>query len=578
MKSKLSQNVFTLLSVILLSSCGSSNPGGKTSSDKQKPMDENATVVSVYNWDGGYGTDWLRNAIARFKETVKDKSYENGKKGADFDVTPDKRNTAVSSVTSFDSSDYELYFTEKVDYNLFTKAQGGNRLLDLTDILTTNNSYEPDKKIIDKFTEDSKEFIGIEEADKTTHYYAIPHYIGMYGIVYNADIFESKHFYYDDSNQIQAMSRKTTKGVGPDGVKGTYDDGLPRTYEEFFNLCSYIASQNMFPMHWTGQYADQYLSGLFRSLVTNHDGAQLTKAKSTFTGNYKVVSLNADLTPKVTKNGNHATSIETEDSALEDKAGSRHDVYRTEGNYYAAEFISRLVRSDYGTSSYFSSDAWKSDYSHIQAQQDFVRSGTDFHVQNSYAMLVDGPWWEGEASETFGKMAKRDEKYAKGNRNFAWMPLPWAKESQIGNKPTLYDDINSYCFAKANIPDSHKEVIKDFLKFVSTDAELNEFTKLTGVKKNLNYTVLDSTMAKMTPYEKSLASYLEDATIVNPNSKNQYYLSHVNDYDDVRYYLADFGTSSYNPASAFYARNNNEYLVPTPESWFASYYKAKQQL
>ena len=47
---------------------------------------KNVTVIYVTNFNGGVGTLWFDNAAERFKELVKDKSYEEGKHGVHFEV------------------------------------------------------------------------------------------------------------------------------------------------------------------------------------------------------------------------------------------------------------------------------------------------------------------------------------------------------------------------------------------------------------------------------------------------------------------------------------------------------------
>ena len=54
------------------------NPGGGGNTEK---IDTSRTQLYVFNFYGGYGSDWLTAAKARYEELHKDDVYEDGKKG-----------------------------------------------------------------------------------------------------------------------------------------------------------------------------------------------------------------------------------------------------------------------------------------------------------------------------------------------------------------------------------------------------------------------------------------------------------------------------------------------------------------
>ena len=145
-----------------------------------------------------------------------------------------------------------------------------------------------------------------------------------------------------DNGDLCAVTSKE-KGNGPDGIKGTYDDGLPATYDQFFDLCAYIRAQDIYSVHWTGQYYTMHLSELYRSLAANVDGPENTMLSSTYDGTVtNAIKLNDAGSPaKITyEEGRtvHAASITTEQVKVEDKQGSREGAYRTLGNYYGGGF------------------------------------------------------------------------------------------------------------------------------------------------------------------------------------------------------------------------------------------------
>lgn len=564
---------FALLSLAsTLAACNghSSSSGGTTDVE-----DPNKTQLNVYSYNGGYRAEWLDKAAAAFEEVAKNKSYESGKTGVQIHIHRDKANKAVTDVTQLDNSKDEVFFTEHVPYTGFTNAQGGNRFLDLTDIITETSPYDS-KTIESKMTDAQKNYL-LENG----RYYAIPHYSGFYGIIYNVDTFEQNNFYIDVDGDLCAVTSKE-KGNGPDGIKGTYDDGLPATYDQFFDLCAYIRAQDIYSVHWTGQYYTMHLSELYRSLAANVDGPENTMLSSTYDGTVtNAIKLNDAGSPaKITyEEGRtvHAASITTEQVKVEDKQGSREGAYRTLGNYYGGEFVQRLLHAEYGGNDYFSDKAFTDTYSHLNAQSDFVRSGTAYATKSNgksvnYAMLVDGPWWESEARETFDQLEKSDPNLAKEKRNFGWMPLPYPTQDMVGTKPTIYDNIAAFAFAKSSLSEGKAAAAKDLLRFVYSDDQLVEFTKDTGVKRNLKYDIPEDAYDAMTPYGKSLARYMDGANIVFPYVNSTYFQSNLSTLTgSTQYYQANFNGKTYNAPAAFRSISDL-----TAEKWFSAFYQAKK--
>ena len=69
---------------------------------------------------------------------------------------------------------------------------------------------------------------------KNGSYYALPHYEIYTGLVYDADLFTEKAFYFAKGGGW--TDEDSEKSCGPDGIYNTYDDGLPSSYEEFYKM------------------------------------------------------------------------------------------------------------------------------------------------------------------------------------------------------------------------------------------------------------------------------------------------------------------------------------------------------
>ena len=168
-------------------------------------------------------------------------------------------------------------------------------------------------------------------------------------------------------------------------------------------------------------------------------------------------------------------------------------------------------------------------YTQVQAQEDFVRS--DGTKTEHSAMLMDGCWWEMEATRTFDRIQQQTNIDYRGN--FAWMPLPMptqdgaddrAEKLSAGQKGyTLADTHNSLAFIGKNVSDDVYALCKDFLQFANTDESLGEFTMITNTTKALNYTMTADQKAAMSEYGKALMDMQEKANLVYTFSQNTFY-------------------------------------------------------
>ena len=89
----------TMLLAIAL--CFSAVACGSSDGDKG-----NKTVITVTNYNGGVGTEWLNQAAARFMEENADKSYEEGKVGVFVDI----EGTQENRLGGIKTSGYNIFF------------------------------------------------------------------------------------------------------------------------------------------------------------------------------------------------------------------------------------------------------------------------------------------------------------------------------------------------------------------------------------------------------------------------------------------------------------------------------------
>ncbi len=494
---------------------------GCTSGGGNAQIDQSKTQIYVSNFSGGYGSEWLDALKTRFEEAHKDDVVEEGKKGVQV-VIDNIKNTADTDSTKILDGRNEVYFTEQSSY--FTlKSQGV--LGDITDAVSSTLPGES-SSILDKMSNEQKSFYGINENGET-HYYAVPHYSGYFGITYNVDLFDEKGFYFAKTPTSDRLAdqfitaRNSKKSAGLDGVEGTSDDGLPTTYEEYFKLCDYIAQKGCTPFLSNGHNYKDYLTWLINALTTTYEGKDEMSKVYSLEGSVSTLATISDGALKMDEN---PMVLSTENG---------YETARMAGKYYAIKFMEKI----FSNSNYHNTKITNSGYSHTDAQTDFLYAGND-GVTDSVAMLSDGIWWENEAKSTFEAMAQaKGDSFSRMNRHFAFMPLPQATEEKVKeHKSTLHDVLFSFCFMKSNVADSKKAIVKEFIKFCNTDTSLVEYTYTTNTPKALNYTMSETDLAKMSPFGRSVYELKAKSDIVYPCSSSPFYANNQSSFAPSKQY------------------------------------------
>ena len=255
-----------MASIVSLSACaGLVSCGGVGGGTRQNAED----TIYVYNFNGGYGSAWLEKAKV---------AYEAKNPNVTIKINKQKPISGLSSTDVATGRD-ELWFSDMTPYYTFW-ADG---VVDsITPALTAANPYDGGKTIESKLTAEQKEFLKING-----EYYAVPHYSGYMGLFYNVETFEDYGFYlkkdkptetYAENPDGYFTSYAEDFSYGPDGEEGTYDDGLPATYEEFLYLLDYMSkngfnyTDNKSPLISNGANNEQYVGETMYSFITDYMG------------------------------------------------------------------------------------------------------------------------------------------------------------------------------------------------------------------------------------------------------------------------------------------------------------------
>ncbi len=474
--------------------------GGSGDKELDDAKKSGKLILNVATYDGGIGTDWIKQSKAEFEALYANTKF--GDKTGVYVNTIGNKQLGGDTIVN-DSLKYDVYFTEMVDYYSFVNK---GKLADISDIVTgafpTEFGVSADEGTIEgKLQSSWKQYLTAKDGK----YYAIPFYDGIYGMFYDVDLFEENNWYFNKSGVFGGAGEKS---VGLDGIAGTDDDGLPETYEQFNEMLYGIASTGTVPFSYAGGV--QYVQRMLANLWSNYEGLDKMSLNSTFSGTANIITSFDGDEPVI-----EATEINSSNGYLLQKQA---------GKYYALNFLENVIlgSTDNYSGSIINGNGFR------QAQTNFV-TGKYKNGSTVYAMLIDGVWWENEASSDFELVAKRNPDQTKATRKFGFMPVPKASADQGYTKQTLVSQNNSYCFINAN--SEHLDVAKLFLQFVHTNKQLANFTIATSVTRSLNYTIADDQLAKCSYYGQSIYKMKKNADVYYPVSSIDYVINNSGYFD-----------------------------------------------
>lgn len=499
-------------------------------------VDTTKAQLYIANYNGGFGTEWLTNAAKRFEEKYKDVEFLPGTKGVQILISNSKT-SGDTWISTADSSINEIFFTENFIYGDYISQ---NALLDITDVVTDNLSASTVLQSVtgstidlgdtgtveDKLTEDQKAYYDVDGK-----YYALPHYLGTMGIVYDIDLFNDEKLYLaaDKNNGNNGFIIRDTdaRSNGPDGVAGTNDDGLPATFEEFYALCAYMKEKSIVPLAWS---VSAYMNKLLDTVYAQNAG-------------YEEYMLNYSL------NGTSNTLLDDNLQPMGPVEITPENAYllaRQEGLYASLDFIYNIVTKQLYGAQYCYSSAM----THLEMQEEFLKSR--FNAKPDIAMVVEGNWWENEAAAVWTDMEKTPGA-AKSERNLGFMPMPFLNESLVGTKRTLVDANYSAAFIKAAIAEEKIPLAKLFLQFTSTEAELQHFTTCVGQPRNFIYDLTDEQYNSLSTFQKTVWDLKYEADVVYPYSDTPLYSAYPSDFRFEHFYESAYlGISYAQPYQDFY--------------------------
>jgi hypothetical protein len=321
-------------------------------------------------------------------------------------------------------------------------------------------------------------------------YYGLPFFATPAGAIYDADLFGREGLYFDAQGNIGATKADVAAkncSTGPDGKLGSYDDGMPNTWNQFAELMDYMVSSNITPFIWCGAYT--YQRGYFFTQVyANYEGI---------------------------RDFNTLYNLEGEDSQFgtitQDNAWQLAGQEGRLAAYYTVKHILSNPK-------YYHTDSMDGTMTHKLAQKTFIES---VNTANPIAITFEGSYWENECREYFDSMSQF-EGYGYGERDFRMLPIPNYEGTKLDgtNASTQKDNRQVMNMVNADgsaiyVSAQAKELAlaKEFVKFMHSREMLVLTTQISAAIRPFDYDFEPEEFNACTKYGQNLITMMNDENV-----------------------------------------------------------------
>lgn len=472
--------------VFLLSAIACAALGTVGCSHQESKIDTSKTQLYVQLYTNNlslYPTAYY-GAKTDFEERYKDVSFEEGKKGVEVVY---HMNDLINPDTFNDGIDEVYWNTTRNPLELNKRGL----LMDISELYSKPLNYDfVTQKTNDNDTTDTLENLMRANRKETVKgndgkYYGVPCVSDYYGLVYDIDLFNEKNYWFAENGTDFVTSATDKKSAGPDGEFGTYDDGCPATFDDFYKLCTKIAADGYYPMTWS-QQTDSYVADLQMSMGANESGIEEYQLNYNFDGTAKTLLKMEG--GKIAKDDAGNPII---DSELKIVPQNGYELKRQKCNLTSLQFIKHIIENNW-----MNPDTENNAFSYKDAQEQFLlgKRYKELGVTNRKraAMIVEGSWWVSEASGTFAAMEEKfGEADSKKNRNFGMLPLPKSTQDKVGEPWTLLERATGDGFVTKQIADFKKPLALSFLQSLYTHKSMLRFAKDAGAILPVKFTLSD---------------------------------------------------------------------------------------
>ena len=463
---------------------------GLTGCSGFRRFDPNKTQLYVGLYNGGWGSEWLNDAKARFEDAYPDYEIVITAMKDEYEYATLKNNIA----TDFN----DMYITACSYYNYIKDEQ----ILDITDAVTKDMADlgEAGESVESKMDEGHRSFYKTAEG----RYYAVPFGSSVWGLNYDVDLFEENELFISVSDGSGSGITWTTgkegaaaKSAGRDGKTGTYDDGCPVTWKDFQALLRRMKSKNITPFIWSNEVG--YRNQMLLSLWADSEGAKNFEKIKTLSGTF--------------------TDYKGEEQTLSEATG--YKINLMQGKYNAVEFAAYISSNEYY-------DRSTGTFGFTETQDVYIESrhAASLGDRNRIAFLVDGGHWynEDEAYIEETNHSRYPDDYGKTGRRFSVMPFPVFGD-EVNTTATYLESSHEFAMF-VNAQTERAELAALFIRFLCTDESLRRTTMMSGLHRNYEYTLDEDEIAQMPYYYQQLYKLQssEDVDIVNVRQSNDFYI------------------------------------------------------
>ena len=492
------------------------------------------TEIKVCNFHGGIGSVWIDQAAERYAKIMAGKSYATGKRGVYININ--KRMGVTGVVANASTSPDHIFFAERQCMPTIW-GQGGV-VMSLNDIVydETRQGGTLENSIFDTAKAAIKGKINGQE-----HYFALPHYEFHGGASYNREIFDEYGAYFADEscnpeyiNQFESKYGNSNfifpgllneddavKSVGPDGLYGTEDDGLPASFEQLVVLCEFFkTSCEISPFVVSGKFTEHtnyFITGLWTALA----GQEQMLNYYDFNGKVEVVT--GFTNEPIMEGVEYIKKPITEWVDMTTATGYYGS--QMAAKYYAIAFLEILEKEGY-----YSPESHNNEISHLNAQSVLIYGGkASKSPYSKSAMLMEASYWYNESEENLcfdNYITLTGDTHEIDLRQMA-LPTAYttaqhearltqeeydalSEADRLGKEAhrasALIDIGQAYCLVNNNIKDNEeiRPAVIDFVNFLYSESELRYFTMETGMPRAITYELSENQQESMGIYYKKL--------------------------------------------------------------------------
>lgn len=458
-------------------------PGCGREEDPNRPViDPNKTQINVHVSGGGYGREWLDKAARDWEAEPGNEKYQ---------IIPYVNSDEDYLVMENDiknGTGQDIYF---LSHPVISNLINGDYLVDLSDTIEEDILGESES-IRDKmkYPEINDRAFRNREGEGC---YAIPYGDSFTGFIFDFELFRDNGWLLTDSDGNLT--------VGRDGKPGTYDDGQPDTIAEWDAMIQKILIEtNTYPFIYNTTVPG-YETGLIDSLFYQYAGEEEYRTFLEYSG---------EITVDTASGGTEKITVSKEDG---------YKVYGSTGLRIAMEFADKYLTNN---QSWIYPKAYQTtQYSHTDAQKDFLFNFEPTAANPQAALLHEGIWWENE-SRTRGFQTLENRGYPErgyGKREYRIMLYPRI-DGQKETKSVLSALDCGATFVVKSKDAAKQEKMLDFLKYTTKDKYLKGFTLSNGSVRPYKYTLTEGELATLTPFQRNvwaIANDTENVTIIRPD-------------------------------------------------------------